>query len=543
MKHDPHRPPSTAERNKRATVVAAALCLFTGIASSTPAHSTAIQTTPVPEFGAAFETRSAEAGRIAALIANHEFDKALALSDEMIKSAPNRSPGYNLQGTAYLGKRDVASARKSFEQALKVEPGNPIALVNLAHLDMQQKDADGARKRFQAVLSKDSRNIDAMLGMAQLDYQKGDAKAGFAWLEKAKAARPEAIDPRLNIAAFHMRRNNFAQAIMELNEGTRTHADHPELLNLLGLAQMGAGQNDTAVATFRRLVAARPDAPLSYFRLATAQIGAGAFAQASESLTRALKINPDYIDALVAQAGLEVRAKRYADALKIARQVQAIPSAASGGLVLEGDVLLAQEQHADAAKVYERAFAASPSGVVVTKLHTVLSRAGNTKDANAALERWMKDHPNDVTVLHYAAAEELRQGEPKAAMGRYQQILAREPQDVVAMNNLASLYQQAGDARALGLAETAYKLNPESPVVSDTLGWILVGQGKTARGMKLLESALAREPNNPEIRYHVAAARAKAGDKAVARRELEALLASGQPFSQREAAQALLKQL
>jgi len=72
---------------------------------------------------------------------------------------------------------------------------------------------------------------------------------------------------------------------------------------------------------------------------------------------------------------------------------------------------------------------------------------------------------------------------------------------------------------------------------------LLVEQGQTARGLELLQKAASQAPTNTEIRYHLAAALAKAGDKAKARKELEALLASAPQFPQREAAQTLLNQL
>jgi FimV-like protein len=70
-----------------------------------------------------------------------------------------------------------------------------------------------------------------------------------------------------------------------------------------------------------------------------------------------------------------------------------------------------------------------------------------------------------------------------------------------------------------------------------------VEQGKTARGLELLKKAVTLNPQNPGMRFHLAAALAKSGDKAGARKDLEALLAGGKKFPQREAAQALLNRL
>lgn len=500
---------------------------------------TLIVTKPSPGFG--FGER--DAAEVAALIRKKEFDKALALATRMTQSSPNDPSGYNLQGTAYLGKRDRANARKSFQKALKVHPDDAIALENLAQIDIQQKDTAAARKRFQSVLAKDGNDVPAMLGMAQLEFLKGDDKAALGWFEKAKVARPQAVDPRLNIAAYHMRRGNFTQAIDELTEAARVIPGNAEILNLLGQAQLADGQSESATATFKRLVAARPDAPLAYYRLATAQIGTKDPSGAAQSLTKALQLKPEFVDAAVLLAGLEARANRYPEALKLAKQVQSVKPGSSTGVVLEGDILLAQERYADAAKAYEKAFSISPAGAVVVKLHAARTRSGNAKEADAALQGWLRDHPDDLLSLHYSAAESAAKGQNKLAMEQYRRVLQKDPKNQLALNNLAGLYQREGDPRALETAEAAYKLNPESPTIADTLGWILVEQGKTTRGLQLLQSAFAREPKNPEIRYHLAAARAKSGDKVNARKELEALLANGEAFPQRDAAQALLKQL
>ena len=111
------------------------------------------------------------------------------------------------------------------------------------------------------------------------------------------------------------------------------------------------------------------------------------------------------------------------------------------------------------------------------------------------------------------------------------------------LNNLAWAYQQAKDPRALETAERAYKLKPDNAAVADTLGWMLVEQGNPTRGLELLQKAAAAAPKSPEIRYHLAQAWVKTGDKAKARNELERLLSGDEKFPQQTEAMALLKEL
>ena len=110
-------------------------------------------------------------------------------------------------------------------------------------------------------------------------------------------------------------------------------------------------------------------------------------------------------------------------------------------------------------------------------------------------------------------------------------------------NSLAWAYYKLNDPRALEAAEGAYKATPDSALITDTLGWILVEKGDVKRGLPLLQRAAALEPENPEISYHLAVALAKFGDRDAAREKLTKILAKGKAFAEAKDAQALLTSL
>jgi predicted Zn-dependent protease len=89
----------------------------------------------------------------------------------------------------------------------------------------------------------------------------------------------------------------------------------------------------------------------------------------------------------------------------------------------------------------------------------------------------------------------------------------------------------------------AAKLAPDNPNVLDTLGWILVQQGQVQRGLEWLGKAKAKAPRSDAIRYHHAAALARAGNRAEARKALQQLLNDSPEFDDADAARALLKTL
>ena len=77
----------------------------------------------------------------------------------------------------------------------------------------------------------------------------------------------------------------------------------------------------------------------------------------------------------------------------------------------------------------------------------------------------------------------------------------------------------------------------------DTLGWILVNQGKLRRAVTLLRRASVLAPNQGDIRYHLVVALHRRGETLEARTALEQLLDSGLAFTEKPSAQELLKKL
>lgn len=131
----------------------------------------------------------------------------------------------------------------------------------------------------------------------------------------------------------------------------------------------------------------------------------------------------------------------------------------------------------------------------------------------------------------------------QAAMASYREALKTDANNVVALNNAAWLYQQAGDKRALETATRAYQLAPKATAVMDTYGWILLHSGQVEPAVQMLHKANMQAPADNDIRYHLATALAKSGKKKEARSLLAEALKSKAAFVDRRAAQQLFDSL
>ena len=152
--------------------------------------------------------------------------------------------------------------------------------------------------------------------------------------------------------------------------------------------------------------------------------------------------------------------------------------------------------------------------------------------------QWLKQNPGDGVARLMLASAYSKAGQRKAAIAQYEQILRTDPNNPLVLNNLAWQLFLDADVRALSYAERAHKLAPNDPATLDTLGWLLVQKNELARGLGLLKQAVLKAPQAAEIRYHLATALDKSGQKAQAKQELSTLLRSAKDFPQRQAAQA-----
>lgn len=168
----------------------------------------------------------------------------------------------------------------------------------------------------------------------------------------------------------------------------------------------------------------------------------------------------------------------------------------------------------------------APSAVASWVRATGLRVRGNRVDAKRALERSVELAPIFVGPRMDLAMLQEQNKETDAAIEQYRQIVALQPNNVVALNNLAYglAVHRSAPAEALPLARRAATLSPANGNILDTLAWIEHLLGNDATAAKLLADAIKRDATNADIRLHAAIVYAAMGDRGRAESELKEAL-------------------
>jgi putative PEP-CTERM system TPR-repeat lipoprotein len=469
------------------------------------------------------------------------YDKALAAVKAYQAAQQDNAVVRNLEGSIYLAQKNVPAARAAFEKAVALQPAHMAAMLNLAQLDLQEHKTDAARKRFETVLQHDPHHVGAMTALADIAVLQGQPEQALRWLEQAVAEKPKAAELGMRLARAYLKAGQQAKASTLARQLQVDDAKNPALSELLGQVQLANNDGAGALESFGKLVQQDPKSAPAWFGMAAAHLMLKNAPAASSDLKKALAIDPKYRPARLALAEIAQQQNRPAEVLAIARQMQKEAGQQSAGYVMEGDQLVRQQKYKEAVALYEKAYGHEQDGRIVLAIHRTLLAAGLPRDADARLAQYRKEHPADLAATMYEAELNLSRKRYQAAVAGLEEILKAAPDSPVALNNLAWAYSELKDPRALATAEKALKAAPDSPAILDTTGWLLLGQGDTGRALPLLKRAAALQPSNATLRYHLAVALNKAGDKKAAKVELERLVSGGTPFPHLDDAIALLK--
>lgn len=487
---------------------------------------------------------SADMALIATSIQQNQFDKALKAIANLEKKQPESPVVHNLRGNALLGKRDTEGARKSFERALALDGAFLPAATALSRIDFAAKKPDDARKRFEGVLAKDPKNVQAMLAIAELRAIAGGSTDEVAGLiTKAITAAPQESTPRLALVSHYLRNKENAKALTTIQEAMSALPNKPEVLDLAGRVMQVNGDTNQALAIYGKLAAMLPTAAQPYLRMAEIQVAAKNLDGARSSLVKGLTLQPDSVPIQRGLISLDMEAKHFTEAVGRAREIQKSHPKESIGFSLEGDINAMQKAWGQAAAAYRAGLKVAETTELAGGLHATLMSDGKRRDADQFADGWLKAHAKDNGFRVFLADSANRSGNYAAAVTHYRAALALQPDNALLLNNLAWSLGRLGDPKALETAEKADKLAPNQAPIMDTLGTILVEQGKLDRGVEILGKAVELAPQAAEIRLNLAKGLIKAGKKPAAKKELETLAKLGDKFPGQAEVATLMKGL
>ena len=494
-------------------------------------------------IAAADKGSTADLALINVLVRQADLPGALAAINALAVKLPGDALPDQLRGRLALQRKDLAAARQAFEAALAKNADYLPALAGLAALDMADKQPAAAKARFEALLQRNPKHAGALMALAEIGARSGSTpEQTAALLARAVAADPTDARPRLLLADLHLEAGQFKQAMDVAQGGVVAMPDNADLLDRLGRAQLASGQAQQAVTTFGKLAALAPKSALPQLRLADAHSANKNRTAVAAAVRRAAELAPDSLLVQQAQVNLALQDDKPEQALTVARKVQAQRPDDAAGFSMEGDIELRRRNWDAAATALRKSVARKLPGDSAQRLHGALTAGKKTADAEKLAAEWRKSHPDDLAFVLHLGDSALASGNLAQAEALYAEVLARQPDLVVAMNNQAYVLALQKKPGAVALAEKALQKAPKSPAVMDTLAYTLATDQKLPRAIEVQAQAVAAAPASPQFRLQLAKLHLQAGDKPSARTELQTLAKLGTAYPRQAEVSELLKQ-
>lgn len=473
-------------------------------------------------IAAADKGTAADLGLISALLRRKDYDAALKAIGTMEAKQPTNPVAAQLRGTVLVAKRDLAGARASYEQALKLDPKYFLATARLAALDVADKKPEAAKQRFERVLAAEPKHPQALMALVDLRAATGGTTAELTeLLGNAIRANPSEPAPRLRLVDLQLRERNVKAALAAAQDAIAAQPDSPPILDALGTAQLASGDLNQASATFAKLAAAQPNSPLPLLRQADVRTAVKDDIGALQLLRRAASLAPTSLPVQSRLLQGLLVAGHQPEALELARTIQKARPAEAAGFEAEGDVEASRKNWASAATAFGSAQAKAKSTAIAIKLHTVLLNAKRGAEANAFAAGWLKESARDVRFISHLGDMAILTRDHAAAEARYLEVVKLEPDNAAALNNLAWLMGEQKKKGAVEFAEKATRLQPTELVYQDTLAGVLAAENQLDKALAVQKKVVDAQPDNAMFRMNLAKLYIRASDKPAARAELE----------------------
>ena len=449
--------------------------------------------------------------------------EARAVLEEVSRNAPDYLPAW--RGLAYLAiaEKNFDGAKAALEKIFTKDPGNYEARLTRAQLLIAQGDVPKAVEELAGLGKQFPAIADDKFLLGQAYLQQGDPVKARAALRSAVTQNPDHQDAvlllaRLNLAAGDAAATAQAMGEWLVNQPTFVPAQMLFLESMRALGRLGE-----AVDAIRRQVEAMPERAELHRLLGLVLLQVQKPDEARKSLERSLELTPGFLPIVAELVGLDLREKKFPQAMKRV-QAELARSPVPSVRFLEARVLAAEGRWDEAESILVKVIEDDAQMVAAYDLLSeVFVARASAPGVLARLDALATKRPGDLqtVLLSGRVYTQLRQyANAKAA---YEAHLAVRPNSAVVLNNLAYLYSEHLDdtGKGIELARKARELDPVSPEIADTLGWLHYRRKEFAPALELFKEASGKSPRNAEILYHLGLASRELGQNDLARAAFE----------------------
>jgi tetratricopeptide (TPR) repeat protein len=454
---------------------------------------------------------------IEVLMRQNKRAEASDIAAAILKENPKDTDARGLEASLLLDRGEVQKAISELQSVVNAAPDNFVARYNLGRSHVARGEWEQARQQFSEAIRLRPDYLPARLALAQLQVMQSEFEQALKSADEILQVDKKNGPARMIQAAALMGERKYADARRLLEALRQANPNTPDVDFSLGMLAVKENNLNEAESVFRKAYAANPKDTRNLVGLVETLAGGGHFDQAIQFLQAEMAKNPSRIDLQMSLGNVAARAKNYDLAIG---QFQTVLNELDKNSKARGDVYF--------------------------RMGIALRLKGDLNGSIQYLYKAREALPVNSTVGVELALALAATGRKQEAKDAYEQAIKLNPQDGVALNNLAFLIAESssGDLdQALTYAQRAKQALPNLSEVSDTLGWIYLKKNMSDNAMDIFQGLVNQKPDNPIYRFHLGMALAQKGDKPQALRELQRALRSNPPKDEETKIKDLISKL
>jgi putative PEP-CTERM system TPR-repeat lipoprotein len=482
------------------------------------------------------------------LLKENKLDDAQKIISDLLQRNPNVADYHNLNALLETLKKNPTAAQQNYDQTIKLDPKNIMAYLGSAKLALDNGQLDKAKDYANKALSINDKTLNAYLVLADVAYkQKDNAKIEKLLQtaqDKVKGNITEEIDVVKNAGKYYALQKQPEKILALTEELSLRYPDNTSVLSLLSQAQIINNKKSLAEETLHKLISL--DKGNIGNRLLLIKLMSEQPDKEQETLKlldETAQLTPNNPEALIYKTAYLIKLKRTEEALKLADKIDSLFPKLVFGKLLKGDAYLGDKKLDKAAEMYQKAYKIERNDRILFTAVDLLIAQKKQAEAIKLLNGVLEKNNKNIAAHFKLATIYQQQNNIQQAEAHYKAMLTQQADNALALNNLAFLYSQQNDPRALEYGKKAYEKAPESAAVLDTYGSILVKQNQAKEGLVLLEKAAGLALKEPNIQFHLAESYVANNNPEKAIEILEPLIQAEADFTEKKAATDLLEKL
>jgi len=390
-----------------------------------------------------------------------------------------------------LDRGEVNTAMTELQSVVTAKPNNFVAHFNLGRAHFARQEYEQARQEFDQALQLRPDYMPARLAQIQVSLLRGDVESALRQADETIRIAPNNVEARVMKAAALQREQHF----------------------------------DEARAILTELVQKAPKQVDSLLELGVLDLNEKKYKDAQDAFRRAWEANPNNLRGLLGQSRAYLFDNQPEKSVQLVRDAAASKPA---NLELQrevGNAELNAGQYEKAVTTYQSLLAKLPDPKQQAGIWTLTAQAylrkGDVQQAINSLEKAHQQTPESASVTTDLGLLYEQQNKPDVARKYYEASIKLDPNNALALNNLAYLMSETnGDLDiALTYATHAKQRLPEHTEINDTLGWIYLKKNLTDQALDTFRNLVTKAPKNPTFHYHYAMALMQKGDRESAKKE------------------------